>query len=340
MILLNRDLARALDQGGPTSITDALQVALKLEHATIPLYLYALYSLDEKKNGDIADIIRSVAIEEMLHITLVANVLNAMGINPRLDTPDAITKFPGSLPGGVAGTSFSLSPFTLDQLNAFLEIEQPETPIDIPVHLLSARLAEDSQGPLTIGQYYAQIIAKIQLLPNNDDFAKPSGFQITSMDGAIAVKDKDSAIQALKIITDQGEGTTTSPSEVTGGDWAHYYRYQQILKGRKLVVTPGQVPPFSYAGDPITFDPSGVYPVPINPNAATYTPAQLTANRAFNFAYTTLLSSLTKAFNTDPSALDGAIGSMFALKKLAKNMMSGANGQPVTGPTFEYQPTP
>ena len=48
--------------GGLDAVKDALQQAIELEHSTIPLYLYALYSLDMKLNGDIAGIIQSVAI--------------------------------------------------------------------------------------------------------------------------------------------------------------------------------------------------------------------------------------------------------------------------------------
>src|SRR5688572_31316287 len=77
MITLRPELVAALSIGGVPAICDALQQAIELEHSTIPPYLYALYSLDENLNGEIADIIQSVAVEEMLHLTLAANVLNA-----------------------------------------------------------------------------------------------------------------------------------------------------------------------------------------------------------------------------------------------------------------------
>ncbi|MGI8776506.1 MAG: ferritin-like domain-containing protein [Acidimicrobiales bacterium] len=54
----------------------ALQQALELEHSTIPPYLYALYSLVPGTNDAVAEVIESVAVEEMLHLTLVANVIN------------------------------------------------------------------------------------------------------------------------------------------------------------------------------------------------------------------------------------------------------------------------
>jgi hypothetical protein len=165
MIKLKRQLSRALAQGGKEAIMHALQQAIELEHSTLPLYLYALYSLDASKNKDIVEIVQSVAIEEMLHLTLAANVLNAIGGSPSLDRPDFIPKYPGQLPGGVdSGTQYHLSPFTLTQLAAFLEIEQPETPLDIQTKRLAAAAGNDDE-PITIGQFYDQIIAQLKTLP-------------------------------------------------------------------------------------------------------------------------------------------------------------------------------
>lgn len=349
MILLKRQHYLDLSLDDKTSIMDRLQKAIELEHATLPLYLYALYSLDTSKNGDIAEILQSVAIEEMLHLTLAANVLNALGGSPSLDGPDFIPTYPGQLPGGVdAGTKFQLSPFTIvpdeltkmSQLDYFLEIERPEDPIEIRADLLAK--SAGSEDSMTIGEFYTGIIDDIKKNLTDADFTHNPSRQIgpDQMDHCIEVKDVDSAIEALTIIIDQGEGTSSDPHEVFGDDWAHYYRYMQIKKGRKLVSAPGQTPPYSYSGDPIVLDPSGVYPVLVNPNASEYTPTQLRANNAFNYTYTSLLKSLHDTLNGQPDLLDAAIGLMMSLKQQAKDMMSGgADGNTFTGPTFEYQPT-
>ncbi len=341
MIQLKRQLFRALAQGGKEAIMIALQQAIELEHSTLPLYLYALYSLDASKNKDIVEIVQSVAIEEMLHLTLAANVLNAIGGSPSLDRPDFIPKYPGQLPGGVdKGTQYHLSPFTMTQLAAFLEIEQPENPLDIQSKKLGLAAVNDDE-PITIGQFYDQIIAQLKTLPASAFYASPRN-QIgpDQMDHCVVVTDLASAIAAINVIIDQGEGTSTSPEEIFGTDWAHYYRYQQIQKGFKLEAAPGQTPPFSFSGDPITLDTSGVYAVPVDPDASTYTPAQVIANNTFNYTYTSLLKSLHDTLNGQPERLDTAIGLMMSLKQLAKGMMSGgADGNTFTGPTFEYQPT-
>ena len=65
-----------------------LQYAVGIELATIPAYLYALYSIEEGTNTAVAEVIQSVALEEMLHMTLAANVLNAIGGEP---SPDPVT---------------------------------------------------------------------------------------------------------------------------------------------------------------------------------------------------------------------------------------------------------
>src|ERR1700722_5238388 len=132
-------------------VRDSLQSAIELEHATIPLYLYALYSLDFTKNPAIARIIQSVVIEEMLHMALVCNVLNALGGSPSLNQPGFIPPYPGPLPGGVASDlAVNLAPFSLDQLKTFLKIEEPENPL-----VFKAAIA--TIATVTIGEFYTSI---------------------------------------------------------------------------------------------------------------------------------------------------------------------------------------
>ena len=74
-----------------------LQWAIELEHATLPPYLCALYSLDAEKNKDAVQVISSVFVEEMLHLTLAANLLNAVGGSPVLDAPHLLPAYPTCL---------------------------------------------------------------------------------------------------------------------------------------------------------------------------------------------------------------------------------------------------
>ncbi len=80
MIRLERSTVAGPEGESPLlAVHGALQSAIELEHATIPLYLYALFSLRERENREVAAILRSVVVEEMLHMVLLANVGNALG---------------------------------------------------------------------------------------------------------------------------------------------------------------------------------------------------------------------------------------------------------------------
>ncbi|HEV2864309.1 MAG TPA: ferritin-like protein [Pyrinomonadaceae bacterium] len=353
MIHLQRSVLAGLDASAPTpeGVQGALQSAIELEHATIPPYLYALYSLDPSDkvggvptNNLISEIIQSVVVEEMLHMTLASNVLNAIGGSPNIDQPGFIPTYPGPLPGGVESElTVSLAPFSSDQLATFLTIESPENPLPI-----AAALAADA--PLTIGQFYGQIITAIRAL-GDGIFVKPPRNQVTPevMYGSVVVTDVETAVRALTVIVEQGEGTSTSPEEVDGGgdgddasfggEYAHYYRYMQIKRGKLLVPAPGKTPPYAYAGNPVPV--GNVYPVPTNPTAAGYSGAQALANNNFNYTYTSLLSSLHDFFNGEATAdqFYRALGLMMSLKSQAVGMMSGDTVQGVNvGPSFEYQP--
>lgn len=327
----------------PDGLHTALQAAIQLEHATLPPYLYALYSLDADRNPAIAGIIASVAVEEMLHLSLACNILNALGGAPCLDAPDFIPTYPGPLPGSIGdGLIVRLEPFSLALVkNLFMEIEEPEEPLDFPSSPLAAAAA-----PRTIGAFYRAIQARIRA-GGDALFVPPPRHQVTrGLPGLMAVTDAATAIAAIERIVEQGEGTATSPLD-PDGDYAHYYRFAEIFHGRRLRPNPDAgpgTPPdrrFLYDGDPVPFDPTGVRPVPASPTAASY-PAGSAARHAcdtFNYTYTSLLKSLHTAFNGQPDTLRSAIGLMFSMRQQALDMMSGTNLAAAVGPSFEYQPT-
>ena len=73
-------------KSGLEYLRQMLQMAIQVEHSTIPLYLSSLYSIKDSGSWP-ATLIRSVAIEEMLHMTVAANILNAIGGHPAIDRP-------------------------------------------------------------------------------------------------------------------------------------------------------------------------------------------------------------------------------------------------------------
>jgi hypothetical protein len=344
MILLRKELAAGL--GGPDhdAVLAALQSAMELEHSTIPPYLYALYSLAPGTNKAVAEIIESVVIEEMLHITLASNVLNALGGSPVLDHPDVIPRYPGPLPGSVeSGLVVGLAPCSVRLVgDVFMKIEEPEDPLHFPVQLAVA------EEPITIGQFYERIKASIIAL-GEGAFAPGPRNQIgpDQMDHSVVVTGVESALQAIDTIIEQGEGTKTAPLEVVGSDYAHYYRFTEVFHGRRLIANPHtgpNAPPdqrYVYGGDPVPFDPEGVLAVPVNPTLAGYPAGSLAfvTCRTFNYTYTNLLKALHIMLNGAPERLSDAIGLMMSLKQQAIDMATGAitGGMPV-GPSFEYQP--
>jgi len=345
MIRLKAQLLAGL-AGSLPGLKRALQSAIELEHATIPPYLYALYSLKRNRNREIAGLIRSIVTQEMLHMVLDCNILNAIGGEPKIDDPAFIPKYPGPLPGAVESDLIvPLAPFSKQLVHdVFMVIEEPEDPLRFPV-LKTAALA--AQPQITIGQFYEAIKTEIrELSKERNIFTGDPKKQLTTGFAplqTLLITDANSAVKAIDLIVEQGEGTRTSPLD-SEHELAHYYRYAEIYHGKKLIPNPDPkpgAPPFVYGGHPIPFDPSGVWPVIVNPGASTYPPGTKAAslNDTFNFTYTNLLRSLQLVFGGQPDRLGPAIELMQSLEAQAQVMMSyEAVPGHTAGPSFQYRP--
>lgn len=338
MIRLRAEVAsRSAD--GLDGLKSALQSAIELEHATLPPYLYALYSIRPGSNSRLAQIIRSVAMEEMLHLALCCNLLNAIGGAPSLDKPDFIPVYPGPLPGAVAEIDVPLAPVSKPLLSdVFMKIEEPEDPLQFPVVPLDTFAA--GAAPITIGQFYQAIKDQMaRLAAGGNIFVGASSRQLgTGLPGLIRVTDLPSANNAIDLIVKQGEGTPLSPLNPADKP-AHYYLYAAAYHGRELVPQPG-VPPFAYAGDPIQFDESGVVRLVTNPTPKRYEgTAAAGRNGQFNRIYTQLLQVLHQTFNGSPTSILGSINLMRQLRGEALELAK-IEFEPglFAGPTFTYTP--
>lgn len=334
-------LTRPIHSQDIHSLREHLQVALELEHSTIPPYLYALYSIQDGSNPDAVAQIRSVVMEEMLHMTLVANILNAIGGEPYLNHPDFIPQYPTYLPQSNNAFVVNLARFSPASIQTFMRIELPEKPHTPPTtHHYS-----------TIGQFYAAIEKALkEICRNNRHFVKDHSRQITpeyyyNAGGAISpVTNLEQALQALCQIVDQGEGVDHSIWDNEHHHWdgppeyAHYFRFQEIHLGR--FYTAGDTPKSGPTGIPLTVDWNAVYPARSNPKASDY-PAGSQLRKfcdAFNATYTGLLNSLHLAFNGRPRELLRAVPLMYELRYQAVALMNipyGDAGQ-TAGPSFEY----
>ena len=349
MIWLRAEVAATLD-AGVHGVRDALQVAIKLEHSTIPPYLYALYSLKPGSNSKIAKIISSILTEEMLHMALVCNVLNAIDGSPDIGEPHFIPNYPGPLPGGVEkNLVVNLAPFSLPVVTGtFMVIEEPEKKLDFPIlpHPCTLDLAAFpiDKRPITIGDFYRKIMKKIRALGSSIFTGDPSR-QLKTVFGKVplfAVTDENSAEQAIMLVVRQGEGTKTSPLDDEGNP-AHFYRFAEIYKRFTLIPNPNPrpgSPPYVFGGDPVPFDPKGVWPVILNPHTSTYIPGSAAdqGNRDFNRMYTRMLRNLHAAFNGEPDRIAIAVADMGKLRRQGQYLMSLKVQHGHAGPSFEYDP--
>src|SRR5258708_30412057 len=174
MIDLDPRLLDELHQPGGLHL--ALQRAIELEHATLPTYLYAYYSLGTD-NTDVGLLVFSVVFEEMLHFALACNILNAIGGSPDIDRPDFIPKFPGHLPGGVdQGLRVRLRRLSKEHVHdTFMAIQEPEDPLHFP------HLAAIAEKRLSIGAYYTEILQELEKTsPDIFKHGKPA-YQLTAV---------------------------------------------------------------------------------------------------------------------------------------------------------------
>lgn len=332
-------------------LRDAVQQAIELEHATIPPYLTANFTLHNTGNDDISNLVGSILGEEMLHLSIASNVLTAIGGSPVLNKPPFIPTYPGGLPGGVeTGLQVPIAKFSLDLVeNVFMVIEEPEDPIQIK----SLKIADNQ---LTIGEFYEKIKKQIKEL---EKAARKKGKTIFTGNPKLQmtfekffpkkllfpITNEKTACRGIDIIVNQGEGTTidpfVNPDDTMTSEPAHYYRFQEIVKGKKLVKDPKAKSGYSYSGDPIPFNNKLIPNMRANPKMDDYPIDSLAYvnSKLFNYSYTSLLNSLHRAFNGEPEQINAAMGLMFSVRLYALKLLAIAepnNPGYVAGPSFEY----
>jgi CDGSH-type Zn-finger protein len=325
-----------------------LQWAIEVEHSTLPPYMCALYSIEEGRNEEAAEVVSSVFMEEMLHLTLAANVLNAVGGLPVIDSPRLLPTFPTYLPHSNEAFLVSLEKLSPASIETFMKIERPAPHEGLP--------EDDSYE--TIGQFYEAIEEGIAWLPEELGeervFSGDPSRQITPKlfyGGAgkiIPVVDRASALAALEEVVEQGEGL--AHSEVRDGDRnmfhpereevAHYFRFDELRQGRRYA--PGDTPRSGPTGPELLVDWDAVHNMRPNPRSADYPPGS-EARRLmedFNHVYSGVLHLLERAFNGSPRLLAVATGEMYGLKDRTRQLMRlpSSDGETTAGPSFEYVP--
>ena len=330
-----------------------LQNAVTLEFSTIPPYLTAMYSLKDGYNAQVYGVIRSVVMQEMLHMAQAANILLALKGRPIIDDKDHVPKYPGNLPAGVLpGLEVSLQKASPKYIyEVFMMIEYPHGEKD-------SGLDEDVGKQLTIGQFYKRIKQCIKSVGDSafcdteDCLARQLHWpwkEEHSTSALVKVKDVKSAKKAINMIVEQGEGAGKQDPTYLHTKWlAHFYKFEELACKKHLLVK-HQHSSSEYVGldtdHNIEFTPEGVWPMRDNPSqigipvdTQVYHKARL-----FHQVYRSLLAKLQEMFDGNPNAIEDAVYLMESLQLHAKQLMRlevpAPPGWPkhTCGPVFDYE---
>jgi hypothetical protein len=329
----------------PTSVEDAqsmLQTAIGVEFGTLPPYLYAMFSIPPGENVAAAQLINSVLLQEMIHMCLACNILNAIGGNPALTPP----VYPGPLPGDIGpdgGDALIIHLLALSEcaMEQGMNIEQPEDIPDFPVVQADLLGAEAVPASGTIGQFYAALDAYLATLPPSAWCADRN--QITDnqfFPGQLfAINCYADAHRAIQEIVSEGEGAPDEPLDFQQ-ELAHYYRFGEVFYNKVLTKT-AEPPGYQWGPESLGVDWSLVYPAIPDPCTHDFSndpPAAQAAQDACNAAYTAMVDALQAAVTGTEGALGNAVRAMFDLRLAAKVALHTplADGVSVAGPSFIY----
>jgi len=221
-----------------------LTEAAELEHEILCCYLFAAYSMKSDTSEGVTDeqleairgwrgVIGEIVVQEMLHLATACNLLTAVGGSPQLRRPNLPTS-PRAYPPAF---QLRLVPFNIDSLDLFIRLEQPEALLQredyrataVPLDRLSDIFSSE-RGYETVGELYRGIEDGFTYLAQKSGeeelFVGPPGAQtgpdLFSLPGLIPVHDLESALAAINVIVEQGEGASIEVEN------SHYRRFLRI----------------------------------------------------------------------------------------------------------------
>ncbi len=279
-----------------------LTIAAELEHGLACMYMFAAFSLKAGEEEGLASehvpvvgrwkkAILGVAVEEMLHLSQVANLLSAIGWAPHMHRPN----FPQPADAYPFAIPLHLAPFSRGTLEQFVRFELPEaSALQEPIANVGPHDGIEPFAPAftTIGGLYAQIRAGFEQLPEGDLFigrprAQTQGARIHFQEGLVEVCDRASALAAIEMIVAQGEAATDEHPD------AHFRVFKVILEEfDSLAMRGGFAPARAVEGDPIARQRLGAATGNVIRNRTTHAVAELA-----NFAYETLVLVLLRLFS-------------------------------------------
>ena len=335
------------------TIQEKLQKAIELELTTIPPYLTAMYSIKKDTNNQVSNVIRSVFMEEMLHMVLAANLLISVGGKVKLGINN-IPSYPCRLM--FKGKEFrdrefdiNLGALSKENLEIFLKIELPDFLSDVKLLEIKKVIIPG----YTIGEFYNGIKNDLTQLVeeygNDKVFSGKYEHQLTEdyfwkARGKISiVKNLQDAINAIDLIIEQGEGATISANKITQELYqAHYFKFSEIYHER--FYSPDDDPSLPPTGSTFPVDYGNIYPIKTNCKSTDFNeqPELKNLNDRFNYNYSLMLSQLEEGFNGNPKVFYTAImNGMHNLSPLAIAMMqTPIDGDPENRhgvPSFEWK---
>jgi hypothetical protein len=291
-----------------------LSEAASLEHMIMCQYLFAAFSMKRDVSEGVSEAqlaaikrwehqISLVATQEMLHLTLVNNLLSSIGSIPFLGRPN----FPQRARYYPAGVQLALLPFGKDALQHFLFLERPEgmdlqdapefEVLAVPrpsIAVDDGQVVPQEQDFATVGHLYRGIEQGLRHLVakygEQSVFVGPPRVQATQKHFAwpvlIAVTDLATACQAIETIVEQGEGAH--------GDWrdSHYGQFLRIAEEYRQFKE--QDPLFEPARPAV-----GAFvnpPADVNDFTLISEPQTATVSELFNASYQVLLQTLLRYF--------------------------------------------
>lgn len=303
-----------------------LKGAMQVELGTIPLYMYAYYSVDAttgspdpavKAGAQFRVALLGIAMQEMLHLALAGNVLRATGEIPKIYDKDFVPTYPSTILK--TKIEMNLRPGDKENLSCFLKIEAPYWPPPLMQFGLAKELLPDTES---IGYHYKHIRELIEQIDNpfqngNVPYQYDSNEFFGS--GMYIVGTKEDAYKALDLITEQGEGGLSVPD-------SHYTVFVDFFQQKEAW---------------------NLLPLTINPTPATYPPGGLLKHLsdAFDASYCYLLATIEQVWqtsrDTDAAARDKMIRKLRPLMSnittpLANIMIQQPFGDRRGGPCFAY----
>jgi len=294
-------------------LKNSLNAAIELELATIPVYLCAWWSIKEKDSTSTAStVIRTILIEEMLHMGLVCNMLTTIGGTPEINT--VLPTYPGRLPGGVRPQlKVYLAGLSKDYLSKVcMEIEAPEL---APNGLFLGKIYP------SIGAFYDEILNAFQQInpPMSGQNQMSGGIGPNQLYEIKTIADVEKAVREIK---EQGEGSGASPEIKVdcGKELAHYYKFAEVYHERTLIQqVDGK---WDYTGPEIPFP--DTYPMGEVPSGGWPNPSEevLDLLKKFNTIFKSVLDHLQSAWvKGDVNEFNTGITQMFSLKDIAITLL-------------------